>query len=169
MVTVQARVKWNGANVRLVGPSFKKYDNLRIQLVGLKSIWSRLDRGISSDDQPTKPLTKAYARFKAYARRKKAVRDLQLTGALRDNLKTRYADDRHAIAEPSTRFERIKGRAHRQDLLFSDTDKRAMMDEAEKLFKKQVSETTRAGLNPLRLKRQKNAALAETYFTSKTT
>jgi hypothetical protein len=165
MVTVETRIKWNGANVRLVGPSFKKYDNLRIQYVGLKSIFARLDRGISSDDQPGKPLTKAYARFKAYARRKKPIRDLDLTGAFRANLKTRYADDRMAIAEPSTRMERIKGRAHRQDCLFSDTDKRTMMAEAEKLFKKQVNETTRASLNPLRLKRNRNAALRETYFT----
>lgn len=128
------RIKYNGVRVRLVGFGFRKYHNLRILETGLASIKERLSRGIGENDAPTEPLTKKYARFKAYARRLKPVRDLDLTGRLLDSIKPRYSDDRQAIADADTQKNRTKARKHKQLLMFSERDQAAMLDTASQLF-----------------------------------
>ena len=142
---IEARIKYNGVNVRLVGAGFAKYQNLRILEVGIKSIKARLARGISENDSPTKPLTKQYARYKSYVRRKKAVRDLDLTGRLLDEIKPRYADDRQAIADASTRLGRLKARKYADLLRFSDRDQATMLDTARDLFGEVTEQAIRIG------------------------
>lgn len=134
------RIKYNGVKVRLVGWGFAKYHHLRILEAGISSIKARLARGIGSDDAPTKPLSKKYARFKAYSRRKRAIRDMELTGQLLDSIKPRYADDRQAIADAGTRIGRLKARVHRDLLIFSERDQAAMSDVAAGLFRSGVTE-----------------------------
>lgn len=128
------RIKYNGVNVRLVGWGFRKLHNLRILETGLASIKGRLAKGTGQDDTPTKPLSKRYARYKSYVRRKKAIRDLDLTGQLLDSIKPRYADDRQAIADAGTRLGRMKARLYRDLLLFSPNDQAAMGEKAAEFF-----------------------------------
>jgi len=160
------RIKYNGVNVRLVGFGFAKYHNLRILETGLESVKARLARGIGENDAPTKPLSKKYARYKAYARRKKAVRDLNLTGQLLDSIKPRYSDDRQAIADAGTRIGRLKARVHRDLLLFSERDQAAMLDTAGKLFQEGVSQNFTAAPNFRRAAATPRAAIRnrQTYF-----
>jgi hypothetical protein len=163
---IDTRIKYNGVNVRLVGAGFAKYQNLRILEVGIKSIKARLARGISEADGPTKPLTKRYARYKAYARRKKAVRDLDLTGRLLEEIKPRYADDRQAIADASTRLGRLKARVHSDLLRFSERDQATMLDTAQTLFGEATEQTIRIGRGPARVKALSRAVATNraTYF-----
>jgi hypothetical protein len=134
------RIRYNGVRVRLVGWGFRKFHNLRVLETGIASIKERLAKGIGEDDAPTKPLSKRYARRKAFTRRRRAVRDLDLTGQLLDSIKPRYADDRQAIADAGTRIGRLKARVHRQLLLFSEKDQAAMGDAAGQLFKEGVTQ-----------------------------
>lgn len=138
------RIKYNGVRVRLVGWGFRKFHHLKILETGINSVKERLARGIGETDAPTKPLSKKYARFKAYARRKKAVRDLNLTGELLAGIKPRYADDRQAIADASGRRGRMKARVHRNLLIFSERDQAAMGDVAASLFREGVSQEVTA-------------------------
>ncbi len=160
------RIKYNGVNLRLVGFGFTKFHNLRILETGLKSIKLRLSKGIGQDDGPTKPLTKKYARFKSFARRKKAVRDLDLTGKLLSEIQPRYADDRQAVADASTRLGRLKARVHRELLLFSENDQKQMLASAEKFFADGVEQTMRIGRNLPRAAATGRAAITNrrTYF-----
>lgn len=160
------RIEYNGVNVRLVGFRFSKFDNLRILETGIASIKGRLAKGIGENDGPTKPLTKRYARFKAFARRKKAVRDLDLTGRLLSEIKPRYADDRQATADAVTRLGRLKARVHRDLLQLSDNDQKAMLEKAGDLFAEGAAQTVQAGRNLARAASGGRAAIQNrrTYF-----
>jgi hypothetical protein len=160
------RIKYNGVRVRLVGWGFRKLHNLRVLETGISSIKERLARGIGEDDAPTKPLSKRYARFKAFARRKRAVRDLELTGQLLDSIKPRYADDRQAIADAGTRIGRLKARVHRQLLIFSEKDQAAMGDVAATLFKEGVTQQFIGGPRGRRAASPQRSAIRNrrTYF-----
>lgn len=133
------RITYNGARVRIVGPEFVARDNIRIIEAGWDSIKERLAKGINSDDSPSKPLSPSYARLKSRRFGLPPVRDLRLTGALLDReIQVRYADERGAIMDASTREGRMKARLNRDELLFSERDQAAMSDVAEKTFKGQV-------------------------------
>lgn len=138
------RIKYNGVRVRLVGWGFRKFHHLRILETGIRSMKERLSRGLAETDAPTKPLTKRYARFKSKRLRKRAVRDLNLTGELLDGIKPRYADDRQAIADASGRKGRMKARMYRNLLIWSERDQAAMADVAATLFKEGVSQEVTA-------------------------
>lgn len=160
------RIKYNGVRVRLVGFGFGKYQNLRILETGLASVKERLERGVGEKDAPTKPLSKRYARYKAFVRRRKPVRDLNLTGQLLDSIKPRYSDDRQAIADAGTRIGRLKARVHRDLLLFSERDQAAMLDTAGKLFQEGVSQGLTAAPNYRRAAATPRTAIRNrrTYF-----
>jgi hypothetical protein len=151
------RIKYNGVKVRLVGFGFGKYQNLRILEAGLASVKARLERGIGENDAPTKPLSKRYARYKAFVRRRKPVRD---------SIKPRYSDDRQAIADAGTRIGRLKARVHRDLLLFSERDQAAMLDTAGKLFQEGVSQGFTAAPNYRRAAATPRTAIRNrrTYF-----
>jgi hypothetical protein len=152
--------------VRLVGFGFKKIHNLRIMESGLESIKARLSKGVGEDDGPTKPLKKRYARFKSKKTGRRAIRDLSLTGDLMKEIQPRYADDRQAIADASTRKGRLKARVHRQELLFSNTDQKAMLERATELFGEGTEQTLRVGRNLAKAPATGRAAIKNrrTYF-----
>lgn len=160
------RIKYNGVNVRLVGFGFRKYQNVRLLELGLESIKQRLAKGIGEDDGPTKPLKKGYAIRKSRKTRRRAIRDLNLTGALLAEIKTRYADDRQAIADASTRLGRLKARKFADLLQFSDKDQALMLSEAELMFADGVAQTIRTGKNLPRAASTGRAAISNrrTYF-----
>ncbi len=141
------RVKYDGVNVRLVGFGFRKFHNLRILEVGIRSMKERLAKGVSEDDGPTKPLKKRYARFKSKKTGRRAIRDLSLTGALLEEIKPRYADDRQAIADAGTRIGRMKARMYSDLLRFSNGDQAKMLELANELFADGVEQTVRVGRN----------------------
>ncbi len=141
------RIKYNGVNVRLVGFGFQKYHNLRILEKGIAAIKARLAKGIGQDDSATKPLTKRYARRKSKVTKRRAIRDLNLTGQLLDSIKPRYADDHQAIADAGTRLGRMKARIYAELLQFSPADQKEMLDLAETFFTEGVAQTIRVGKN----------------------
>ncbi len=151
-MTIDVRIKWNGVNVRLRSFGFRKFHNLKIMDLGLKSIKERLAKGIGETDAPTDPLKKRYARFKSKRTGRKAIRDLNLTGSLLNGLRTRYADDRIAIADAGmgkgARKDRMKARVHRKLLLFSPADQKKMLELATKLFREGVTQEVRGGVRP---------------------
>lgn len=169
---LDVRIKWNGVNVRLRGFGFRKLHNLRIMDAGLKSIKARLAKGIGENDAPTDPLTKRYARFKSKRTGRKAIRDLTLTGSLLGGLKTRYADDRIAIADAGmgkgARQDRMKARVHKKLLLFSPADQKAMLEVAQQLFKEGVTQEVRTGVRPTAAASSRAAISSrKTYFGRK--
>lgn len=128
------RIRYNGVRVRIRGASFRRFHNLRILSAGVEAIKFRLEKGIGSDDARTKPLSKGYARRKSKLVRRRAIRDLDLTGQLLQELRPRYADDNRAIADTSTRMGRMKARLYRELLIFSENDQAAMAEIAARLF-----------------------------------
>ena len=132
------RIRYDGVRLRLRGFTVKRFQNVRILQAGIESIKFRLEKGFGSNDAKTKPLTKAYARRKSKLTRRRAIRDLDLTGQLLSEIKVRYADDNQAIADASTRMGRMKARIYRDLLLFSDADQAKMQTAASKIFKQEV-------------------------------
>jgi hypothetical protein len=143
------RIKYNGVNVRLVGFGFKKFHHLRILETGLESLKERLSAGIGEEDGAPRPLKKRYARWKSKVLRKRAVRDLTLTGALLKELLPRYADDNIASADASTRDGRKKLRSkyNRESFQWSPKNQKDMLDRAGELFTEGVEQTVRFGKN----------------------
>ena len=160
------RIKYNGVNVRLVGFGFKKLHNLAILEEGIRSIKARLAKGVGENDGPTKPLTKRYARFKSKRTRRRAIRDLNLTGQMLESVKSRYADDRQAIADAGTRLGRMKARINRELLLFSNNDQKAMLGRATELFGQGTAQTFIGGKTLPRATATGRAAInnRRTYF-----
>jgi hypothetical protein len=158
------RIKYNGANVRLVGFGFNKLHNLKILEAGIEAIKARLSKGSDENDGPTKPLKKRYARYKSKRTGGRAVRDLNLTGQLLESIKVRYADDRQAIADAGTRIGRIKARIYADLLQFSPADQKQMLELAEEYFVEGVEQSFHVGQN---LKREA-AVSRQTQFNRKT-
>lgn len=77
--------------------------------VGLAGLpFERLDSGLNRYDQPMEPLTKAYARRKQ-RRGAKPVRDLKLTGQLRNATEVEASENQAAIAVRTGGREWLKG------------------------------------------------------------
>lgn len=62
--------------------------------------FARWDRGVDANDAATKPLAAKYARRKAYTGRRRAVRDLNLTGRLRDSIRVLNASENKVTIGP---------------------------------------------------------------------
>jgi hypothetical protein len=136
---IDVRIRYNGVRVRLRGFGFRKFHNLRLLEAGLASVRTRLLRGLGSDEAPTKPLTKRYARYKSKVTKRRAVRDLRLTGDFLDNLLPRYADDHMTVAYSRGRLGRMKAILYRDLINFSDNDQKVMRGLADQFFKTQVT------------------------------
>lgn len=67
-------------------------------LIGLN--FSRWNRGVDGADAAAAPLAAKYARRKAYTGRRKAVRDLNLTGRLRDSIRVLNASENKVTIGP---------------------------------------------------------------------
>ena len=137
---IDVRIRYNGVRVRLRGFGFRKFHNLRLLEAGLASVRTRLARGLGSDDAPTKPLSKRYAPYKSKVTRRKAVRDLRLTGDFLENFLPRYADDQMAVAYSRGRLGRMKAILYRDLINFSDNDQKVMRELTGEFFKEQVTE-----------------------------
>jgi hypothetical protein len=134
------RIKYDGARLRLRGFGMKKFHNLKILEAGLRSIRARLARGIGEDDQRTAALKKRYAAYKSRVTGRRAIRDMQLTGATLAGIKPRYADDHQATADASGRRGRVVARVNKRLLLFSPADQQVMSEIAHDLFREQASQ-----------------------------
>lgn len=62
--------------------------------------FARWDRGIDATDSAAKPLAAKYARRKSYTGRRRAVRDLNLTGRLRDSIRVLNASENKVTIGP---------------------------------------------------------------------
>jgi hypothetical protein len=84
----------------------------------IDTIFERWDRGLDVQDTPARPLTAKYARFKSYSRRKRAVRDYDLTGKLRSSIQALSANQNKVTVGPiDGMHSRLKGGGQ---LSFSD-------------------------------------------------
>ena len=137
---IDLRIKYNGVRVRVRGFTQRKLINIRLLEIGLDSMKERLSLGVGSDDAPTKPLSRSYARRKAKITRHKAIRDLRLTGKFLDTFQPRYSDDDRATANSGGRDGRLKAILYRDLINFSTTDQRRMSDAAGKWFREQTTQ-----------------------------
>lgn len=133
--------------IRQVGNlSFKPYQMLKIGTVGLAAVKNRVQSGLNGSDQPGKPLSKGYAIRKSRLLRKKAVRDLNLTGAMFRNLQVRTVSANSAQARNTTRRDRMKGLANGKIepwLVFSQGNQTSVMRAARLIFGQNVRNLVR--------------------------
>lgn len=66
----------------------------------ITSNFDRWDRGVDAADGRAPGLTAKYARFKSYSRRKRAIRDLDLTGRLRASIQVLSANENKVTIGP---------------------------------------------------------------------
>ena len=111
---------------------------LKLGTVGLAAVKSRLAAGLGPTDGPAKPLTKRYAIYKSKRLRRRAVRDLSLTGSMLGNLSVRTVSERAAKAALTSRKERIKGLVNMRRepwLVFSPRNRAAVLQAARRLLR----------------------------------
>ena len=93
--------------VRIDQMNFRQQSMLKIGTVGVAAVKNRLAASLDSNDAPSKPLTKGYARQKTRLGLP-ARRDLMLTGDMLRNFQVRTVSENKAKASNSTRKDRIK-------------------------------------------------------------
>jgi len=111
---------------------------LKLGTVGLAAVKNRLAAGLGPTDGPAKPLTKRYAIYKSKRLRRRAVRDLSLTGSMLGNLSVRTVSERAAKAALTSRKERIKGLVNMRRepwLVFSPRNRAAVLEAARRLLR----------------------------------
>jgi len=132
---------WFKKQLRVDHLNFKQFQMLKLGTVGVAAVKNRLAAGRGPHDGPAKPLTKRYARYKSKRLRKRAVRDLRLTGQMLDNLKVRTVSEKRAYAGLTSRKARIKGRANTRIepwLVFSPRNRLAVARAAERMFRENI-------------------------------
>lgn len=111
---------------------------LKLGTVGLAAVKNRLAAGLGPTDGPAKPLTKRYAIYKSKRLRRRAVRDLSLTGSMLGNLSVRTVSERAAKAALTSRKERIKGLVNMRRepwLVFSPRNRAAVLEAARRILR----------------------------------
>jgi hypothetical protein len=129
---------WHKKQLRVDHLNFRQFQMLKIGTVGLAAVKNRLAAGLGPNDAPAKPLTKRYAIYKSKVLRRRAIRDLSLTGNLLRNLTLRTVSEKAAKASLTSRKERIKGQAAERIepwLVFSPANNRAVMEAARRIFR----------------------------------
>ncbi len=114
---------------------------LKVGTVGLAAVKNRLAAGLSPGDAAAKPLTKRYAIFKSKRLRRRAVRDLSLTGSMLRNLSVRTVSEKAAKASLTSRKDRIKGLANERIepwLVFSPANRAAVTEAAKRIFREMI-------------------------------
>lgn len=92
-----------------IDPNAFGFSAEEMRAVGLAGLpFDRLDMGLNRYDQPMEPLTKAYARRKQ-RQGAKPIRDLKLTGQLRNATEVEAAPNQAAIAVRPGGREWLKG------------------------------------------------------------
>jgi len=118
--------------------NFRQLEMLKLGTVGLAAVKNRLAAGLGPTDGPAKPLTKRYAIYKSKRLRRRAVRDLSLTGSMLGNLSVRTVSERAAKAALTSRKERIKGLANMRRepwLVFSPRNRAALLAAARRILR----------------------------------
>ena len=129
---------WFRKQLRVDHLNFRQLEMLKLGTVGLAAVKNRLAAGLGPTDGPAKPLTKRYAIYKSKRLRRRAVRDLSLTGSMLGNLSVRTVSERAAKAALTSRKERIKGLVNMRRepwLVFSPRNRAAVLEAARRLLR----------------------------------
>jgi hypothetical protein len=129
---------WFRKQIRVDHLNFRQFQMLKLGTVGLAAVKNRLAAGLGPTDAPAKPLTKRYAIYKSKRLRRRAVRDLSLTGRMLGNISVRTVSERAAKAALTSRQERIKGLANMRRepwLVFSPRNKATVLEAARRMLR----------------------------------
>jgi len=129
---------WQKKQLRVDHLNFRQFQMVKLGTVGLASVKNRLAAGLGQSDAPGKPLTKRYAIYKSKVLRRKARRDLSLTGSMLRNLTLRTVSETAAKASLTSRKDRIKGLANERVepwLVLSPANNAAVMEAARRIFR----------------------------------
>jgi hypothetical protein len=129
---------WFRKQLRVDHLNFRQFQMLKLGTVGLAAVKNRLAAALGPSDAPARPLTKRYAIYKAKRLRRRAVRDLSLTGSMLGNLSVRTVSERAAKAALTSRKERIKGLANMRRepwLVFSPRNRAAVLEAARRILR----------------------------------
>jgi hypothetical protein len=132
---------WFKRQLRVDHLSFRQFQMLKLGTVGLAAVKNRLASARGPTDASAKPLTKRYAIFKSKRLRRRAVRDLSLTGSMLRNLSVRTVSEKAAKASLTSRRDRIKGLANERIepwLVFSPANRAAVTEAARRIFREIV-------------------------------
>ena len=123
--------------VRIDQMNFRQQSMLKIGTVGVAAVKNRLAASLDSNDAPSKPLTKGYARQKTRLGLP-PKRDLMLTGDMLRNFQVRTVSDNQAKANNSSRKGRLKAWINQKIqpwVLFSPKNQKAVAESASKILK----------------------------------
>lgn len=132
---------WQKKQLRVDHLNFRQFQMVKLGTVGLAAVKNRLAVGLGPSDGPAKPLTKRYAIYKSKVLRRKAARDLLLTGSMLRNLTLRTVSENSAKASVTSRKERIKGFVNARIepwLVFSPKNRAAVTEAARRVFQENV-------------------------------
>lgn len=127
--------------LRLDRLTFTQKQMYNLGITGLANVKERVQSGLGPDDTPAKPLSKRYAIYKSKRLRKRAVRDLTLTGSMMKNLLVRTVSENRAKAALTSRKERTKGKILGEIqtwLVFSPNNVRKSLQNAKAIFRESV-------------------------------
>jgi len=132
---------WFKRQLRVDHLSFRQFQMLKLGTVGLAAVKNRLATARGPTDAPAKPLTKRYAIYKSRVLRRRAIRDLSLTGSMLRNLSVRTVSEKAAKASLTSRKDRIKGLANERIepwLVFSPANNAAVTEAARRIFREML-------------------------------
>ena len=133
---------WYRKHLRLSTLTLQQRDMVEIGSKGLLDVKRRLREALGPDDNPAKPLTKSYARYKSKLLRGNR-RDLWLTGKMLGNLSLRTVNRTMAKAALTSNKQRIKGRVNTQRepwLVYSPKNVENILIIARKVFTRTTSQ-----------------------------
>ena len=123
--------------IRIDRMNFRQQSMLKIGTVGVATVKNRLAASQDSNDAPSKPLTKGYARQKTRLGLGDK-RDLMLTGDMLRNFQVRVVTDNKAKANNSSRKGRLKAWINQKIepwVLFSPKNQKATQESASLILK----------------------------------
>lgn len=122
--------------------AFRPQQMYKLGQVGTLAVKKRAGSGTNIDDGPAKKLSKGYAIFKTRKFRRKAIRDLTLSGEMLNNLQVRTVSNTSAEARNSTRKDRAKANRQQQIepwMLFSRANQTEVLQASRAIFSDIVS------------------------------
>ena len=123
--------------IRIDRMNFRQQSMLKIGTVGVATVKNRLAASLDSNDAPSKPLTKGYARQKTRLGLGDK-RDLMLTGDMLRNFQVRVVTENKAKANNSSRKGRLKAWINQKIepwVLFSPKNQKATQESAALILK----------------------------------
>lgn len=128
---------WVKKQIRIDHLSFNQTQMLKLGTVGVANVKNRVQSAMGPEDSKAKPLNKRYAITKSTKLRKRAVRDLTVTGALLGNFQVRTVSENKAFASLTSRKQRDKGKALsgiEAWMVFSPTNVKQTVASARRIF-----------------------------------